>query len=471
MSGPSAPSRILAGKYRVICALGEGGMGEVLLATHLQLDQKVAIKVLKKELAADPIEVERFLREARAAARINNDHVVRVSDVASLETGQPYIVMEYLEGEDLAKRLESGPLPIPEAVDCVLQACLAIAEAHRVGIVHRDLKPANLFLVRRRDGSNILKVVDFGISKLTPTTGRPEASLTQAGMMGSPFYMSPEQIMCSADLDRRTDLWSLGLILFELITAEGPFEAATMAQLCQKIVKAPARRLREARPDLEIPDGLEDVIARCLAKNPADRYEDTVDLAQDLVPYAQGSSTARLLTDDMPTKPPPPDALELPKLGAVAVPVAVPTARTAHGDAGITSNTWNTAARRAKGRQRTVALAVAGGAVVLACAVLAVWRLTGTATRPASAASSEVSTALPSSPHDDIAPTPPPTGMPADIPPPLAPSVELRAPSVPAVSSVPPAPPAPRAVRAPVTSPTTSARPTPPAADEFGGRK
>jgi eukaryotic-like serine/threonine-protein kinase len=478
VSTQSAPPRILAGKYRVICALGEGGMGEVLLATHIQLEQKVAIKILKRELASDPVEVERFLREARAAARINNDHVVRVSDVASLENGQPYIVMEYLEGEDLARRLESGALPIDEAIECMLQACLAIAEAHRVGIVHRDLKPANLFLVRRRDGSNILKVVDFGISKLAPTTGRPEASLTANGILGSPFYMSPEQITMSASLDRRTDLWSLGLILFELVTGEGPFEAATMAQLCQKIVKAPARRMRDVRPDLSIPAGLEEVVARCLAKNPDERYEDTVDLAQALVPFAGASSlTARRIADSSPTKPPPPDvearsivvmtpAVPLvPSVDPFPVPVPAPVARTAHRGQDATKISWDPGSESAKRRRRGLAIA-AGTMVIVACAAVGIVKATSSPARTAPVTTTELRSESPVVPEvkSVIPPAPSASAAPIEAAPPPGPGTARIAP----VTAAPIAR-GPRVV--PSTAPGKSAKSTAPPGDEFGGRK
>jgi serine/threonine-protein kinase len=192
--------------------------------------------------------------------------------------------MEYLEGEDLSQRLERGPLPIDEAVDYVLQACAAIAEAHRVGIVHRDLKPGNLFLARRRDGTSTVKVVDFGISKVASTAQREERALTTT-LMGSPFYMSPEQLRGDRDVDGRADIWALGIVLFELLTAEGAFDAPTMPQLCMRIMSEPPRRASELRADL--PPGLDAVIDRCLQRDRAARFADVAALADALAPFAR----------------------------------------------------------------------------------------------------------------------------------------------------------------------------------------
>jgi len=214
------PGDVLCDRYRVDRVLGSGGMGVVVLAEHIELRERVAIKFLL-DSAADDVELsERFLREARAAVRIRSEHVVRVSDVGRLPSGAPYLVMEYLEGEDLSQRLERGRVPIEDAVDYVMQCCEAMHVAHRAGIVHRDLKPANLFLTQRPDGSPIIKVLDFGISKV----GGAEAaqlSLTRTQtMMGSPLYMSPEQMRSSKDVSPSTDIWSLGVILHELISGD-----------------------------------------------------------------------------------------------------------------------------------------------------------------------------------------------------------------------------------------------------------
>ncbi len=220
-----APGEVLAGKYRVDRVLGAGGMGVVVAAHHVHLDERVALKFLLPDALRSPEAVARFVREARAAVKIKSEHVARVTDVGHLENGAPYIVMEYLEGVDLSAWLrQNGPMPIPQAVDFVLQACEAIADAHVLGIVHRDLKPSNLFCIRRTDGQSSIKVLDFGISKiLNPGTPRPDMTATSA-LIGSPLYMSPEQMSLSKGVDVRTDIWSLGIILFELITGRTPFE-------------------------------------------------------------------------------------------------------------------------------------------------------------------------------------------------------------------------------------------------------
>src|SRR5687768_2291671 len=195
---------ILVGKYRVERVLGLGGMGVVVAAQHLGLDQRVAIKFLFPEAFSHPEALLRFDREARAAAKIKSEHVARVTDVGTLENGAPYMVMEYLEGEDLAEYLRrEGALRVEEAVQLVLQACEAIDEAHKLGIVHRDLKPANLFCIQKADGSRTIKVLDFGISKLThsvPAT-RGMAMTGASAMMGSPLYMSPEQMRSPRTVD------------------------------------------------------------------------------------------------------------------------------------------------------------------------------------------------------------------------------------------------------------------------------
>jgi serine/threonine-protein kinase len=225
---PTLPGSIFAGKYRIEKVLGRGGMGLVLAARHLGLDEPVAIKVLLPAMMEVAGMVERFTREARASAKIKNDHVVRVTDVDALPSGVPYMVMERLDGIDLSDHFKSvGPLPIADAVRFLLETCSAIGEAHTMGIIHRDLKPANLFLARRRDGLTAIKVLDFGISKAMQSLG--EQTVTVAGtVLGSPSYMSPEQIAAVRDLDGRTDLWSLGVILYQLLTGRVPFPADTL---------------------------------------------------------------------------------------------------------------------------------------------------------------------------------------------------------------------------------------------------
>ena len=287
-AGLPQPGDIIAGKYQVETVLGAGGMGIVVSARHLDLGQRVALKLLRSVFAGNSDAVARFQREARALAGIRSEHVVRVHDVARLESGAPYLVMEHLTGKDLDQLLRArGPLPIAEAVDYVLQACEAIAEAHAAGIVHRDLKPANLFLTTRADGSSLVKVLDFGISKLTGLNdvGVPEGSLTSTSeIMGSPWYMSPEQLRSFKNVDARTDVWALGVILHRLITGRQPFDAESLSACITKIVADPPVSLRLQRPDA--PPELESLILRCLEKDINRRIQNIAELARGLLPFA-----------------------------------------------------------------------------------------------------------------------------------------------------------------------------------------
>jgi len=274
---------ILAGKYRVDRVLGVGGMGVVVAAHHVELDDRVAIKFLLPEALQNGEAVARFAREAQAAAKIKSEHVARVTDVGRLETGAPYIVMEYLEGLDLSAWLQQrGPLPVDQAVEFVLQACEAIAEAHALGIVHRDLKPANLFVIRRADGGLSVKVLDFGIAKRSGAA--QAASITStAAVMGSPLYMSPEQLHSSKDADARTDVWALGVILYELLSGEPPFVAETVPGVMVKITASEPPSLRGRRP--ELPATLERVILTCLEKDRSRRFPTIGDLAHALIDF------------------------------------------------------------------------------------------------------------------------------------------------------------------------------------------
>jgi serine/threonine-protein kinase len=284
---PVREGEVLAGKYRVERVLGVGGMGVVVAATHLQLEERVALKFLVKDALENADAVARFAREARAAVKIKSEHVARVIDVGTMENGAPYMVMEYLEGCDLAQVLQSrGPLSVEDAVEYVLQACEAIAHAHVLGIVHRDLKPANLFLIRRPDGTDAIKVLDFGISKVMPGKGSSSdnAMTRTRAIMGSPLYMSPEQMTSTRDVDGRTDIWSLGIILYELLAGQSPFTADSLPLLCGLILSAPTPSIQTVRPG--IPPGLDAVLRRALEKDPARRYGNIAEFAGALAEFA-----------------------------------------------------------------------------------------------------------------------------------------------------------------------------------------
>jgi serine/threonine-protein kinase len=261
-------------------------MGVVVAAHHLQLDQLVALKFLLPEAAKNPEVVERFAREARAAAKIESEHVARVLDVGELDAG-PYIVMEHLEGENLEELLaRNGPLPVVESVHYMLEACDAVAEAHGLGIVHRDLKPSNVFVAERAGGGRIIKLLDFGLVKfLQGAADSNQMSITRtSALMGTPAYMAPEQLRCPREVDTRADIWSLGAVLYETLCGTGPFARGTMPEVCAAILTeapTPLRSLREG-----IPVGLEAVVLRCLEKDLDVRYESVAELASDLLLFA-----------------------------------------------------------------------------------------------------------------------------------------------------------------------------------------
>ena len=290
-----APGCRIANKYLVEREIGEGGLGVVVKARHVQLDQPVAIKYLKPYALSLPGIVDRFVREARLAAKIQNDHAVKVQDVDMLDNGIPYMVMEFLEGRDLGQIVGEGSLPIQQAVDYVLQAAEALAEAHALGIVHRDLKPDNLFLAKRPGGASVVKIFDFGISKAIATKradGRRDKVLTQVNdRFGTPGFMAPEQLQ-SSEVDARADIWALGVVLFELVTGELPFRGDDLVQLFTAILTRPPVPVLSLLPGA--PKELDTIIARCLEKNPDDRYRNVAELAQDLVHTWADESPSRL---------------------------------------------------------------------------------------------------------------------------------------------------------------------------------
>ncbi|MBX3205704.1 MAG: serine/threonine protein kinase [Labilithrix sp.] len=277
------PGTVIDNRYQLEAVVGNGTMGAVVAARHLALDRRVAIKFLRPERAGDPTALDRFLQEASAASRIRSDHVVRVHDVGATERGIPFMAMELLDGIDLEKLAARGPLSIQLAADCVLQAAEALAEAHVAGIIHRDIKPSNLFLTQRPDGSLLVKVLDFGISKLAPERGGdPSLTATQA-VIGSPAYMAPEQIRTSKYVTGKVDVWALGVVLFEILTTRLPFDGDTVGSVLAAVTMLPPAPLRALRPDA--PERVEAAVLACLEKDPAARAT-LGDLAVLLRPFA-----------------------------------------------------------------------------------------------------------------------------------------------------------------------------------------
>lgn len=283
------PGDAIAGKYSVVRMIGEGGMAVVYEAMHLRLRQRLAIKVLRPDMPDFEEVLARFEREARATAQLRSIHTARIVDVDTLPSGLPYIVMEYLEGLDLDAMLQkSGVLPVERAVDFVLQVADAMAEAHSLGIVHRDLKPANLFVCRAGD-RQLVKVLDFGISRADDDDdGR--SRLTQAGQyFGTPCYASPEQLRSAGEADARSDVWSLGIILFELITGRPPF-VGNSTSVIARVMTDPIPWPGDLRPDL--PPDVARVIMRALKRDPAERFQSMRELADALSPFGPAQKAA-----------------------------------------------------------------------------------------------------------------------------------------------------------------------------------
>ncbi len=501
---PPAEGTVLLGKYKVERVLGKGGMGVVVVARHLQLAQKVAIKFLHPAAMEDPDVVARFAREARVLAQIQSEHVVRIVDVGTLERGEPYMVMEYLEGTDLSKHVKvRGPLPLEEAVDYLVQASEPLAEAHIQQIIHRDLKPSNLYLARRADGTYTIKVIDFGISKVH---SEAELSMTKTSViLGSPLYISPEQLRSAKDVDARSDIWALGVILYKLLTGHPPFMADTIAQLCAMILLNPPPRITELRPDL--PGAFEDVLLKCIQKDPDQRYQNVGQLVDALAPFlaadAEGHDSVlrirRLLRaasrenpsgvlPDVASGPLPPSPASSPSLSGSGV--SSPRALTDGGAAltvgGATTRVPPPPAEQSKRRMMASALGAGLAIVAAAAGIIALVKLR--APSPVASGHDPVATAQtlqplppltpPLTPPGEPAPavpvattpTPPPTATAnasADPPPSMTATSTTTAPASSATTTTPSASGASKKPNPPPHHPVVK----PPDNSDFGGRK
>ncbi|MGK4004261.1 protein kinase [Sorangium sp. So ce1036] len=470
------PGELIAAKYRVERVMAIGGMGVVLAARNEDLDQQVAIKILRQDALANQEAVARFLREARTAARLQGEHVARVFDVGTTEGGVPFMVMEFLSGLDLQQVIDTrGPLPVQDAVDYVLQALEAVAEAHAAGVVHRDIKPSNLFLAEHADGTRRIKVLDFGISKGQGLDSPAEPGLTSTKqVMGSPGYMSPEQMMTPRSVDGRADVWSFGVLLYTLVTGEPPFQGETVAAVMANILHQPVPRLRDKRSDA--PATLERIVARCLERDVNARYANVGKLAQALEPL--GSSFAKLSTSRIQS----------------AIGAASPAGQTllnakgAEESDSLSGASWTRTNLRGRSRRRL--LVAAGVTCVLAGVVTAaVWLIAGprgapdtsgpvAAREPERASPSAVSSgaplgaASPSAPSavpgtaeaaSPAAPGPAPSAASSTTPGP-APSAASSTPPGPAPSAASSTPPGP----APSAAPGGTAASSPPRASSSG---
>jgi serine/threonine-protein kinase len=316
MKPKQAAGSVVAGRYQIEGELGTGGMGVVYRARDLAEGDLVAIKVMDPRKDRHPTTLDqRFAREIAAVQQLESPHAVRLRDAGTLGTGSHFMVMEHLEGADLQRILEGAHrLPTERAVTLIIQACAALGEAHALGIVHRDLKPANLFVTRRVDGSECLKVLDFGISKLPQATMDQLALTVSGAVLGSPVYMAPEQMICSSDVDTRADIWALGVVLYQALSGGFPYEADAMPQLCARVLNEDPRPLSALVP---VPAGLEAAVMRCLARDPTQRFARVEQLAAALAPFATPAPAAtivmrRPLASPMPMRMPPPAHTPMP---------------------------------------------------------------------------------------------------------------------------------------------------------------
>jgi eukaryotic-like serine/threonine-protein kinase len=323
----SRVGEVVGEKYRLVRLLGEGGMGTVYEARHDVIGRRFAVKFLHAELASHPEILARFRREAQAAGSLENENIAAVTDFGSSPDGAPYIVMEFLEGQDLAKVLaQTGPLPVQRAAHILIQVCRGLFAAHGRGIVHRDLKPENLLLQTRGDGGDLVKILDFGIAKLKSTEHRPEAATRTGITLGTPYYMPPEQARGQKELDERADIYALGVILFELLSGQKPHNGENYNAILYSILMQAAPRIETYRPDL--PPELAALVHRAMAADANERPQSVSELSEALAPYTGRSMTPPPTTGPTPTVyfPPGPTQRSASTRAPVALTPSAPSA-------------------------------------------------------------------------------------------------------------------------------------------------
>lgn len=370
---PIELGQTLAERYRVERVLATSGMSVIVQGTDIETGGPVAIKMLPVDATRIANSVDRFERERRVLEHLRGDHAVEVVAHGRLSTGTPYMVMEFLDGATLGELLRTrGPFRVSDAVDYVLQACEVLARAHTAGVIHRDVKPSNLFLTQRADGTPWIKVLDFGLSKARqagPALGEDERSLTFAGeVMGSPVYMAPEQLLSSSGVDQGADIWSIGVVLYELLTGALPFEGETVERIRANVMMEAPRPISSLRPD--VPADLEAIVMRCLRKLSNDRYRGLTVLAASLAPFGGASarnSAARILAS-APSRRPPPLPMALAAAGSeeasgggrvLEVFSFDAPAKGAQGREAVRATSWSMVmAKRARSARRSTLLAV-----------------------------------------------------------------------------------------------------------------